>query len=63
MKKIISLIMTLIMLLSMSVISYAEEGVDTTALEAAIAQYEQTDFSAKSRVATLNAAIKKLLLF
>ncbi|MGN1478973.1 MAG: dockerin type I repeat-containing protein, partial [Acutalibacteraceae bacterium] len=55
MKKLISLIMTLIMLFSMSVISFAEEGVDTSALESAIALYEQTDFSAKSRVATLNA--------
>ena len=56
-KRMLSVFLAALLILStVSVISYAEEGVDTTALEAAIAQYEQTDFSAKSRVATLNAA-------
>ena len=56
-KRMLSVLLAALLILStMSVISYAEEGVDTSALESAIALYEQTDFSLKSRTATLNAA-------
>ena len=56
-KRMLSVFLAALLILStVSVISYAEEGVDTSALESAIALYEQTDFSLKSRTATLNAA-------